>query len=166
MNEHLKLAELILRMTPEQLTVYREVLGTVKVDSITPVVVKGRFVNNYDGTVTDTTSGLTWVQNPTSVCPERVNWRKAVEVCQNLNLGTHSDWRLPKITEFQSLLDCTRINPALPENHPFSDVKASYYWSGTANTGNTNSAWLANLNNSNVSSYDKTSTGCVWPVRG
>lgn len=49
----------------------------------------------------------------------------------------------------------------------FSGVQTNnWYWSATTNAGNTNNAWIVNLNNGNVSWNNKTNSNYVWPVRG
>ena len=69
-----------------------------------------------------------------------MNWENAVETIQDFNLrsnkygcnsytATVSDWRLPNITESRSLIDHSKIYPALPQHHPFVGVLNDFYWS-------------------------------------
>jgi hypothetical protein len=53
------------------------------------------------GTWYDWETGLCW-QNPPS--DDEVTWADAVSYCDGLSLGSHDDWRLPKIQELISLL--------------------------------------------------------------
>lgn len=48
----------------------------------------------------DTTSGLVW-QKDSTCC---YDWNEAKSYCQNLNWGGYTDWRLPTISEFRSLI--------------------------------------------------------------
>lgn len=63
-----------------------------------------RFTDNEDGTVTDKVTGLMWQQgdNP------RMNFHEASAYCKKLNLGGHTDWRLPNIKELNTILDLRR----------------------------------------------------------
>lgn len=56
----------------------------------------GRFVDNGDGTVTDTKRSLVWQKCDNG---KEVTFEQALEYCRNLSLGGHSDWRLPKPEE-------------------------------------------------------------------
>lgn len=59
--------------------------------------------DNGDGTITDATTSLMWMQSVGF--PE--SYDEAENHCSDLDLGTHSDWRLPTIEEVRSLIiDC------------------------------------------------------------
>lgn len=61
------------------------------------------FTANGNGTVTHNTTGLVWQQGEVTPTP----WEAALTYCENLSLGSHSDWRLPTIKELHSLSDDT-----------------------------------------------------------
>lgn len=61
------------------------------------------YVNNNDGTITDTDTGLMWTQVPAAA----TGWDSALSYAENLSLGGYSDWRLPNIKELQTLTDYT-----------------------------------------------------------
>jgi hypothetical protein len=131
-----------------------------------------RFTDNHNGTVTDNLTRLIWVKNAQAFT-EPKQWADALTAANSLASGSYGltdgskpgDWRLPNIRELQSLADLGRSNPALPDNHPFTNVQASY-WSSTTLAFNTDYAWALTLyygvNNSNhkLIGYD------VWCVRG
>lgn len=48
-------------------------------------------VDNGDGTVTDTKTGLMWQKADAGT----MNWETAIAYCKKLMLAGHSDWRLP-----------------------------------------------------------------------
>ncbi len=80
---------------------------------------KPRFIDQNNGTITDSLTGLTWLKNMNVQGTER-NWEQAMRDVRQLNLkgemdghnagdtsnnGTHmTDWRLPKVEEMQSLI--------------------------------------------------------------
>jgi len=63
------------------------------------------FVDNYDGTVTDRSSGLMWQQSDDG---EGRNWEEALAYAEGLELAGHDDWRLPNARELQYIVDYTR----------------------------------------------------------
>jgi hypothetical protein len=52
-----------------------------------------RFVDNGDGTVTDTRRQLVWQKGDNG---EQVTFEDAQKYCKNLRLGGYADWRLPE----------------------------------------------------------------------
>lgn len=61
-----------------------------------------RFVDNGDGTVTDTKTGLMWSQTDNS---GNITWADARLFCENIILSTYSNWRMPTINELETLFD-------------------------------------------------------------
>ena len=59
-----------------------------------------RFVDNGNGTITDTKTGLMWVSNDNGI---PINWPDSILYCKNLSIGGYSDWRMPTLTELKSL---------------------------------------------------------------
>ena len=92
-------------------------------------------------------------------------WQEAIEFCNNLSFAGHSDWRLPTAEELLTLVDRGNYCPALPLDHPFLNVKSSYYWSGSIYAGSTNAAWYASMDYGYVGIYVKANSFSVWPVR-
>lgn len=62
---------------------------------------QNRFADNGNGTITDTSTGLMWQQDP----GEKVTWEEALANADTLTLGGYDDWRVPTITELYSLMD-------------------------------------------------------------
>ena len=98
------------------------------------------FIDNGDGTVSDTTTGLMWQK---ATAPGTYTWQQALAYCENLVLpaGGYSDWRLPDRNELQSLVDYSRYNPAINTTY-FPNTVASYYWSSTTLAGYTSLVYL------------------------
>ncbi|MFC1452591.1 DUF1566 domain-containing protein [Verrucomicrobiota bacterium] len=98
------------------------------------------FVDNGDGTVTDTATGLMWQQADSGT---GMNWEDALAYAENLELGGYRDWRLPNAKELQSILDYTRspdttssaaIDPVLtctPIVNLADATDYPFYWTGT-----------------------------------
>jgi len=112
-------------------------------------------VINGDGTVTDNATGLMWQQ---ATAPGTYTWEQALTYCENLNLASYDDWRLPNTNEIQSIVDYSRYNPSIDTMY-FPDTAASFYWSSTTNVPNTNSAcyvyfYYGTVNYSNKSYND------------
>jgi len=60
---------------------------------------------SVEGIVTDNVTGLIWQKEPASFS---VTQKDAANVCKALNLGGHTDWRLPSRLELVSLLAIER----------------------------------------------------------
>ncbi|MFQ5450163.1 MAG: DUF1566 domain-containing protein [Nitrospinaceae bacterium] len=72
----------------------------------------GRYVDNQDGTITDTFTELMWQESYAYVeTGNYINWYDANEYIRQLNekkLGGHGDWRLPGRLEIQSLYEIAK----------------------------------------------------------
>jgi len=102
---------------------------------------QGKFVDNGDGTVTDTKSGLMWQQSETV----RMTWNVALSYCKNLQLANHNDWRLPNRNELQSLVDYSKCNLAI-DTMVFPDTMLANYISSTACAYDSNYVWTVHFN--------------------
>ncbi len=126
-----------------------------------------RFIDNGDGTVTDTSTGLMWQQQTAG----KMTWEAAISYCEGLSLGGYNDWRLPNRNELQSLMDYTRLDPAIdttafPVPSTMScDVVG--YWSSTTNAISTDNAWSVGFKYGDVHGYyGKSGPYYVRAVRG
>jgi hypothetical protein len=102
-----------------------------RVFSFYPSLPESRFLDNKNGTITDTRTGLMWIKNGWPIeFLSAVDWWRAVDKCKNFRHGGYSDWRLPTINEWRSLIDTRNQNPALVEPNPFRNIIAHMpYWS-------------------------------------
>ena len=131
-----------------------------------------RFTDNGDGTVLDTLTGLIWLKN--ADCFSASTWDQALSDCNGLASGTcgltdgsgAGDWRLPNYRELFSLVDPKNAAPALPSEHPFTNVRLNNYWSSTTYISDTPFAWSVDMYVGSMSSSLKINYGFVWPVRG
>lgn len=139
--------------------------------------VSPRLINNGNGTATDNMTGLMWTTNANLPSGTRT-WQQALDYIAGMNSGAYSnygytDWRLPNVVELLSLVHHENSNPALPGNHPFSNVQsaaATYYYTSNTYPGYANPSsgvWIVELHNGGVASgASKAGTRYVWPVRG
>jgi len=137
-----------------------------------------RWHDNGDGTVTDLTTGLVWLQN--AYCVEalagitggNLNWLDAVtwsgvmknESCGLTDNSEEGDWRLPTKNELAGI---TQGDEAVSsdEMRVFTGVQTSYYWSSTSLSAKPPPIWVVLLHGGDVGNADKTLTFYVWPVR-
>jgi len=110
---------------------------------------KNKFRDNRDGTVTDQSTGLTWMKADSGSLKAggnkdgKLNWKEALSWAENLEYAGKSDWRLPSVKELQSIVDYSR-SPATTKSAAIDPVfqatsftaegkKKDFgcYWSGT-----------------------------------
>jgi hypothetical protein len=113
-------------------------------------------------------TGLTWPRN-TDTAGRMVDWTTARDLIETINAdgayGYH-DWRLPDIRELESLTDMDAHAPALPQDHPFLNVRP-YYWSCTTSAYEPRYAWALYLMDGMLGvGYKSGANFYVWPVRG
>jgi hypothetical protein len=126
----------------------------------------GCFVDNTDGTVTDTCTGLMWQKDTGNVngdqnitnedfpAGDRATWCDALAYCEGLSLGGLNDWRLPKIRELHSIADFTRNNPTIDPvfGVPLLPVVPPplSYWSSTSHPNALGEAQDFNFTNGHI----------------
>jgi len=110
------------------------------------------FIVNGNGTVTDTITGLMWQQADGG----EMTIQSAINYCNNLSLGGHSDWRLPNAHEGFSILNEQNTNPAL-NSSIFTTTLAEYWWTSTRQTNDTNKVWATNAGGG-IGNHPKTET--------
>lgn len=85
---------------------------------------KNRFVDNLNGTITDTCTGQMWSQNASE---SKMNHSSAKNYCQNLSLAEYTDWRLPTRQEITTLIDYHKYYPATQTNL-IEDYLSDWFW--------------------------------------
>lgn len=115
--------------------------------------------------VTDNLTGLMWTGDA-NLPGMYKTWQQALDYANGLSLCGYTDWRLPNRKELRSQIDYSKTNPALPLDHPFTNVESSDYWSSTTNASITGNAWFVNLWSGYMYHSDKFHYyNYVWPVR-
>ena len=126
----------------------------------------GTFVDNGNGTVTNTGTGLMWQK---ATAPGRYLWQAALLYCEGLFLGGHNDWRLPSRNELQSIVDYNTAYPAFDPIFSYNDNGLyDFYWSSTTFAANNwRFAWVVSSKTGSVtSSYKRDFPLYVRAVRG
>ena len=125
-----------------------------------------RFNVHKNGTVTDKLTGLIWTKNSLQI-PNGMLWPDALTACNDLFFAGYDDWRLPNLRELHSLIDYGHYSPALPADHPFTNVQDYFYWSSTTPLFfSTTDAWAVRLGDGWVFYTVHEYPFFVWCVRG
>lgn len=93
--------------------------------------------------VLDRNTGLVWQRTPGS---EARFLMSASYHCLDANTGGQRGWRLPSITELNTLVDpSVTTSPTLPAGHPFDFGDHVFFWSGTGLENAMDLAWSVNF---------------------
>jgi len=151
-------------------------------DTLTGLTVS--FTDNGDGTITDNRTGLVWEKlardGSIHEYSTEYTWHTAATKIAALNGGGgfagYTDWRLPNISELQSLANFGAMAPAV--DAPFhtgciaactvttcSCTQFSRYWSATSRQDNPTFAWNVSFTHGVVEFSDKTGNYYVRAVR-
>jgi len=120
-----------------------------------------RFTDNLDGTITDNATGLVWQKQDDNT---QRTFTNAIAYAEALDLGGHSDWRLPNINELITIVNRAGFNPAI-DTTKFSATKSLHYWSSTADANAPTFAWYVNFSYGGSFSSNKTTSYYVRCVR-
>ena len=131
-----------------------------------------RFNDNGDGTVTDNLTGFVWMKD--ADCFGEINWYEGLIESNNLEDGycgltdgsVPGDWRVPNRNEILTLVDVSNLNRALPDGHPFVNVREGFYWTSTTAAFNCCAeAWYLRTYNGSTEYEAKSIINFVWLVR-
>lgn len=120
---------------------------------ITATTPTSQFVNNGDGTITDTLTKLTWKQ-----CSEgqsggkcetgsatTLTWAEARKTAADSTFAGKKDWRLPTIKELATIVEYQCTMPAINMT-VFPAIPTMNYWSSSLYAGYSEGAWNLNFN--------------------
>jgi len=121
--------------------------------AVTPIAAAtARFVDNGDGTITDTQLNVMW--SKATLTDAYVTHAQAEKLCADLDLGGHTDWRLPTRIELLALVDDTRYRPAI-DSEAFPDTRSDDYWTGTTCAWSSVRAWFVGFNGGLASDFPR-----------
>lgn len=135
------------------------------------------FVDNHDGTVTDSRSGLSWQQDinvsyaPTctvryanaSTAEDACTWEQALSFCASLKLAG-GGWRLPTRAELETIVDFGRRGPSINIGF-FPDTLSQPFWSSSPTVSSTANAWFLDFTSGSGNHKAKNSLMRVRCVR-
>ncbi|MBV5309872.1 DUF1566 domain-containing protein, partial [Chromatium okenii] len=124
------------------------------------------FVDNGDGTVTQSNTGLMWAKcakgltgtdcgTGTAITED---WATVLTVASDTTLAGYDDWRLPNAKELQSLVDYGQTSPSINFSY-FPNTPSNHFWSSSTLAQNASFAlglyfgYGANLNSGKNSLY-------------
>ena len=112
----------------------------------------------------DPNTGLEWQGES----PGEMTWQAALEYADSLSLDGKNDWRLPTLSDLETLLDRSvlhyKLRPIMRKEVPFRDTLS--YWTCTTFEDHTNNAWIVMFDGAYVLSYYKSNAYHVRCVRG
>ena len=99
-----------------------------------------RYDASLVGTVKDASTGLTWQREASA---DQQTWTAAKATCDALTLAG-GGWRLPSMSELQSLIDESQSDPAI-DSAAFPDTPSEGFWAGTPLAGMPDAAWFVSF---------------------
>ena len=140
---------------------YAQICQPQNIPATTPT---SQFTDHRNGIVTDNKTGLMWKKcsegqtwdNNTNSCNGTAAsyvWKSALQQAQSLNtkggFAAYTDWRVPNISELESIVEKQCYQPAINLNiFPNVSFSESQFWSSSPapTLGNGNyGAWLVNF---------------------
>jgi hypothetical protein len=115
----------------------------------------GRYVIK-PGVVTDTKTKLIWQQE---AAPSPYTWNEAKTYCSTLTLNG-LEWRLPGVKELETLVDESRVNPAI-DRTAFPNTTAQFYWTASLVTSFEGNGWTVDFTRGGDNFFPITSTQLV-----
>lgn len=113
---------------------------------------QNNFIDNSDGTITDLSTGLMWMQSDSGY---GMDWEESLEWSESLEYAGYDDWRLPDAKELQSIVDYSRS----PDTTGSAAISAlfnctaiedeggnknyGFYWTGTTHANSSGHGFAA-----------------------
>jgi hypothetical protein len=111
-------------------------------------------------TVYDTRTRLTWQRD---VGISLYTWTEAEDYCKKLDIDGGA-WRLPGVKELETLVDESRVNPAIDEA-AFPATPAKFFWTDSLVTNFPSNGWTVDFNRGGDNFFPVTSGQLVRCVR-
>jgi hypothetical protein len=84
-------------------------------------------INSSQGLVTDVRTGLIWQQTPSAM---QYAWADANTYCRGLTIGGMTGFRIPSLKELMTLVDPTRVRPAI-DPKVFPSTPLEWFWTAS-----------------------------------
>ena len=145
----------------------------------------GKYINNGDGTITDTKTGLMWKRcseglsgkNCEKGKAKEYKWAEAMQRFKEVSYAGYDDWRMPTIDELKTLVYCSKgvknkksgscnngsTKPTIAQQVFPGNTK--WLWSRSPFTGNSDSAWFVNFLNGDSGAPHRSNGFAVQLVR-
>jgi len=135
------------------------------------------FVDNLDGTITHSKTGLMWKQcseglsgaNCVATSTTSFLWQGALQQAaanNTLLFAGHSDWRLPNLKELHSIVEDQCNSPAINATVFPATISALYWSSSQSAITSPANAWFVNFLNGRDLALSKNTPMLVRLVRG
>jgi hypothetical protein len=143
-----------------------------------------RFIDNNNGTLTDTVTGLTWLKRANCI---HADWASAIatvntlanDQCGLVDGSSAGQWRMPNRNEMLTLEDRAETNQALKFNTVFMKANGAvdqalifdtfteleYFWTSTTDSSDITQAWTVFSCDYGVYNINKTDIGYTLAVR-
>ena len=147
--------------------------GSPNTTSVAETTPTSAFVNNNDGTLTHSLTGLMWKQCAQGLSgagcatgtATTMTWSAALAASVADTTAGHGDWRLPNKKELESIVELCGFNRAINQTL-FPATPASFFWSGSSYVPSPTSAWLVNFSSGYTGASSKSVVLYVRLVRG
>lgn len=127
-----------------------------------PAQAQSRYSYSTDGSeVTDSQTGLVWRR-----CSEGMAWSGGTCIgvpttysheAALAHAKTQTGWRLPNVKELASILNISRMNPAIDPT-AFPATSSGWYWSSSPMVGDSRFAWVVGFDYGKVVGGSRTGT--------
>ena len=126
-----------------------------------------RFIDNKDGSITDTKTGLSWLKD-TSYGGKKT-WDEAMSYAENFSKYGHDDWRLPTRNDFQSLFQGMTNSDNWTDflkKAGFIEIEKWYWTSTPSENWSATACYYVNVQSGFINVNAKKNKNTVWLVRG
>lgn len=115
-----------------------------------------RFIDNNGITITDTKTGFVWSK---ATIANTISYKEAEETLLILD----KNLRLPTLEELLTLLDYTKLGPAI-DTKIFPDTENYAYWTSTPCVWDNTTHWVVRFHDGVVYGSDRSTVACVRAI--
>jgi hypothetical protein len=105
--------------------------------------------DDQNGIVKDSIQGLYW-QDDLYASKTTRTWQEAFAYCDYIELGGYGDWRVPTLSELETIVDHSKLTPLIYDS--FHNISSGEYWSANVDQIDKMLATTVNFSNGG---YDK-----------